>query len=45
MLTRQNKPDRDAEFCKATEYNHFFVNGQMYLTFIAISAFAYNTQQ
>lgn len=29
MLTRQNKPDRDAEFCKATDYNDFSNNEQI----------------
>ena len=31
MLTRQNKSDRDAEFCKATEYSDFFTNEQIIL--------------
>ena len=31
MLTRQNKPDRDAEFCKGTDYNHIFNNEQINL--------------
>jgi hypothetical protein len=31
-----NKPDRDAEFCKATDYNHLFQNRQTLLALEAI---------